>query len=337
MLSSNFFFRSMSRRSITKVILASPRGFCAGVARAVRTVEDTLDIFGAPVYIKHEIVHNKTVVKSLEDRGAITVDSAEAIPENAIVVFSAHGSPPEDFEIARKKHCTIIDATCPLVNKVHLEMHRFMKDGYSVVYIGHKGHPEGIGVIGEAMHAYGKTVPLIETKSDIESLRIDNNEKLAYLTQTTLSIPETAEIIQVLTKKYPHIVAPPGKDICYATTNRQKAVSEIAERSDIVLIVGSKNSSNSTRLAETARTKGKPAHLIDSAKDIDPAWFDNTQTVGISAGASAPESRVQEVAEYFKNLGATLEEHVTTTESTRFMEPFELKEMKEKSLRKRAS
>ena len=318
---------------IQKVILASPRGFCAGVARAVKTVEDTLDIFGAPVYIKHEIVHNKTVVKNLEDRGAITVDSAEAIPENAVVVFSAHGSPPEDFEIARKKHCTIIDATCPLVNKVHLEMHRFMKDGYSVVYIGHKGHPEGIGVIGEAMHAYRKTVPLIETKADIETLPFDSHEKLAYLTQTTLSIPETAEIIQALTEKYPHIVAPPGKDICYATTNRQNAVAEIAKLSDIVLIVGSKNSSNSTRLAETARSEKIPAYLIDGASDIDPTWLEGVTTVGVSAGASAPESRVQEVATYFKNLGATIEEHVTTTESTRFMEPFELKEMKETSSR----
>lgn len=327
----------MPQHSIQKVILASPRGFCAGVARAVKTVEDTLDIFGAPVYIKHEIVHNKTVVKNLENRGAITVDSAEAIPENAVVVFSAHGSPPEDFEIANQKGCTIIDATCPLVNKVHLEMHRFMKDGYSVVYIGHKGHPEGIGVIGEAAHAYGKTVPLIETKADIETLPFDANEKLAYLTQTTLSIPETADIIQALTEKYPHIVAPPGKDICYATTNRQNAVAEIAKLSDIVLIVGSKNSSNSTRLAETARSEKIPAHLIDGASDIDPAWLKDATTVGISAGASAPESRVQEVATYFKNLGATIEEHVTTTESTRFMEPFELKEMKEKYSRKRAS
>ena len=314
---------------ITKVILASPRGFCAGVARAVKTVEDTLDIFGAPVYIKHEIVHNKTVVKTLEARGAITVDGAEAIPDNAVVVFSAHGSPPEDFEIAREKHCTVIDATCPLVNKVHLEMHRFMKDGYSVVYIGHKGHPEGKGVIGEAVHSYGKTVPLIETKADIEALHFDSDEKLAYLTQTTLSVTETASLIQALTEKYPDIVAPPGKDICYATTNRQKAVAEIAELSDIILIVGSKNSSNSTRLAETARATGTPAFLIDSASDIEPAWLEGVTIVGISAGASAPESRVQEVAEHFKNLGATIEEHVATTESTRFMEPAELKKMKE--------
>ena len=323
----------MPKNPIKKVVLASPRGFCAGVARAVKTVEDALAIFGAPVYIKHEIVHNKTVVKNLEDRGAITVDSAETIPENSVVVFSAHGSPPEDFEIAKQKDCTIIDATCPLVNKVHLEMHRFMKDGYSVVYIGHKGHPEGIGVVGVATHFYRKTVPIIETRADIEALHFDRHEKLAYLTQTTLSIPETTDIIQALTEKYPHIVAPPSKDICYATTNRQNAVAEIAKLSDIVLIVGSKNSSNSTRLAETARAKGKPTHLIDSADDIDPAWFESMETLGISAGASAPESRVQEIVKYFKNLGATIEECIITRETTRFAEPRELTHVKkEKSL-----
>lgn len=320
----------MLESSIQKVLLASPRGFCAGVARAVKTVEDTLDIFGAPVYIKHEIVHNKTVVKNLEDRGAITVDSAEAIPENAVVVFSAHGSPPEDFEIARKKNCTVIDATCPLVNKVHLEMHRFIKEGYSVVYIGHKGHPEGRGVIGEAMHGYKKTIPIVETIVDIETLHFEENVKLAYLTQTTLSVTETEAIIRALREKYPHIVAPPGKDICYATTNRQSAVRALAKVSDIVLIVGSKNSSNSTRLAETALSEHIPAHLIDGADDIDLAWLENVTTVGISAGASAPESRVREVATYFENRGATIEEYIVTQESTRFVEPRELATIKAK-------
>lgn len=323
----------MPQSSIQKILLASPRGFCAGVARAVKTVEDTLDIFGAPVSIKHEIVHNKTVVKNLEDRGAVTVNSAEAIPENAVVVFSAHGSPPEDFEIAKKKNCTIIDATCPLVNKVHLEMHRFMREGFSVVYIGHKGHPEGRGVIGEAQHHYNKTVPIVESASDIDTLSFAENTKLAYLTQTTLSVTETEDVIRALREKYPRIEAPPGKDICYATTNRQKAVAEIARRSDIVLIVGSKNSSNSTRLAETARTEGKPAFLIDSTGDIDPAWLEGVTTVGVSAGASAPESRVQEVAKYFENRGATIEELFTVTETTRFIEPVELTRIKkEKSL-----
>ncbi|MFZ1735453.1 MAG: 4-hydroxy-3-methylbut-2-enyl diphosphate reductase [Candidatus Moraniibacteriota bacterium] len=313
---------------IQKVLLAGPRGFCAGVARAVKVVEDCLDIFGAPVYIKHEIVHNKTVVKNLEDRGAITVDSAEATPEHSVVVFSAHGSPPEDYEIARAKNCTVIDATCPLVNKVHLEMHRFLKDGFSVIYIGHKGHPEGIGVIGEALHAYGKIVPIIESVADIKSLPFEKDEKLAYLTQTTLSITETEDIIRALTEKYPNITAPPGKDICYATTNRQSAVRALAKVSDIVLIVGSKNSSNSTRLAETARAENVPAYLIDSADDINPAWLKETKVVGVSAGASAPESRVQEVAEYFKKLGATIEEFTTVAETTRFIEPRELTRIK---------
>jgi len=317
----------MSQISIQKVLLASPRGFCAGVARAVKTVEDTLDIFGAPVYIKHEIVHNKTVVENLETRGAITVDSAEEIPENAVVVFSAHGSPPEDFEIARKKNCTVIDATCPLVNKVHLEMHRFLKDGYSVVYIGHKGHPEGRGVIGEALPS-GKTIPIIESVADIESLSFGENDKIAYLTQTTLSITETEAIIQALRKKYPHIVAPPGKDICYATTNRQSAVRALAGICDLVLIVGSKNSSNSTRLTETARAENIPAYLIDSASNIDPAWLEGIATVGVSAGASAPESRVQEVAEYFKHLCAIVKEFTTINEITQFAEPKTLTRIK---------
>lgn len=320
----------MPESSIQKVLLASPRGFCAGVARAVKTVEECLDIFGAPVYIKHEIVHNKTVVKNLEDRGAITVDSAEAIPEYAVVVFSAHGSPPEDFEIARTKNCTVIDATCPLVNKVHLEMHRFLKDGFSVVYIGHKGHPEGIGVIGEAHRHYNTTVPIVESLSDIDALSFASNEKLAYLTQTTLSLTETDAIIRALTEKFPDIVAPPGKDICYATTNRQTAVRALAKKSDLVLIVGSKNSSNSTRLAEAARSEDVPAYLVDGVDNIDPAWFENITTVGISAGASAPESRVQEIAEYFKNLGATVEEFVTAQESARFPEPRELAQIKSK-------
>ena len=314
----------MPKMSVQKVLLAGPRGFCAGVARAVKVVEDCLDIFGAPVYIKHEIVHNKTVVKNLEVRGAITVEDALAIPENSVVVFSAHGSPPEDFEIARKKNCTVIDATCPLVNKVHLEMHRFMKENFSVVYIGHKGHPEGIGVIGEALHAYRKIVPIIESVADIDALVFGANEKLAYLTQTTLSVIETEEIIRTLTEKYPNIVAPPGKDICYATTNRQGAVTALAKNSDLVLIVGSKNSSNSTRLAETARAFEKPAYLIDGADDIVPAWLEGVATVGISAGASAPESRVQEVAEYFKHLGATVEVFETVKETARFPEPTEL-------------
>ncbi len=315
---------------IQKVLLASPRGFCAGVARAVKVVEDCLDIFGAPVYIKHEIVHNKTVVKNLEDRGAITVESAEAIPDNTVVVFSAHGSPPEDYEIARAKNCTVIDATCPLVNKVHLEMHRFLKDSYSVVYIGHKGHPEGIGVIGEALHAYGKIVPIIESVTDTKLLNFENDEKIAYLTQTTLSITETEDIIRALIEKYPNIAASPGKDICYATTNRQSAVRTLAHVSDLILIVGSKNSSNSTRLAETARAENIPAHLIDSASDIDPAWLEGIATIGVSAGASAPESRVQEIARYFENFGAIVEEFTTIRETTRFAEPPELTAIKKR-------
>lgn len=319
----------MSKTSVQKVLLVRPRGFCAGVARAVKTVEDCLDIFGAPVYVKHEIVHNKTVVQGLADRGAITVERAEDIPENSVVVFSAHGSPPEDYEIARKRGCTIIDATCPLVNKVHLEMHRFMKQGFAVVYIGHRGHPEGVGVIGEARRFYDKFVPIVERVDEIEALAFGADEKLAYLTQTTLNIPETQEMIRALQEKYPDIVAPPGKDICYATTNRQTAVRALAKISDCILIIGSKNSSNSVRLAEAAAASGTPAHLIDSVDDIDPAWFDRVATVGVSAGASAPESRVLEVADYFKNLGAIIEECTIIKEDITFTEPAELAAIKQ--------
>ncbi len=313
---------------IQKVLLASPRGFCAGVARAVRTVEDTLDIFGAPVYIKHEIVHNKTVVKDLEDRGAITVENTELIPENAVVVFSAHGSPPEDFEIAKRKSCTVIDATCPLVSKVHLEILRFLKEGYSVVYIGHKGHPEGIGVTGEARHSFGVDIPIVETEEDIEQLSLSRDKKIACLTQTTLSITETESLIEKLREKFPDIVLPPGKDICYATTNRQAAVRTLAKSSDIVLIIGSKNSSNSTRLAETAQSEGVRSFLIDGKRDIDPQWFEEAKTVGISAGASAPESKVEEVVEYFQSRGAIVEELSVTRESAVFPEPASLASIK---------
>ncbi|QQS21411.1 MAG: 4-hydroxy-3-methylbut-2-enyl diphosphate reductase [Candidatus Moraniibacteriota bacterium] len=313
-----------------KILLASPRGFCAGVSRAVKTVEDALALFGPPVYIKHEIVHNATVVKDLERRGAVTVENAKSIPEHSVVVFSAHGSPPQDYEIAREKQCTLIDATCPLVSKVHLEMHRFLKDGFSVLYIGHKNHPEGIGVMGEAKHHAGKDIPLIESEEDVERLSFLPEEKLAFLTQTTLSLSETEKIIAALKRKYPHIVAPPGKDICYATTNRQNAITSLAKKCDLILVIGSKNSSNSNRLAETARAEGVPAFLIDGAEDIDPAWLEQKHTVGISAGASAPESRVQDVVSFFKKQGASVENHTFIVESTRFPDPPELKKLWER-------
>ncbi|MCA9365021.1 MAG: 4-hydroxy-3-methylbut-2-enyl diphosphate reductase [Candidatus Moranbacteria bacterium] len=314
--------------NVSKIILAKPRGFCAGVARAVKVVEDCLEIFGAPVYVKHEIVHNKTVVADLSARGAVTVEDVRDIPEGAVVVFSAHGSPPEHYDIAGKKGATLIDATCPLVTKVHIEVHRYLKDGYKIVYIGHKGHVEGVGVLGEAKK-YGVEIPLIESVSDAQSLPFSSQDKLAFLTQTTLSVSETKEIITALREKYPQIVSPSAQDICYATTNRQKAVSLLAKNCDIVLVLGSVTSSNSTRLAETARAQGCEAHLIDNALAIDDEWFsDAVHTVGVTAGASAPERVVQEVVEHFTQNGAQVEELEAVSEKMHFIEPLELSKIK---------
>ncbi len=306
---------------VRKVLLASPRGFCAGVARAVKAVEDTLVLFGSPVYVKHEIVHNRHVVADLEKKGAVTIEDLSEAPDGAVVVFSAHGSPPRHYEEAKRRGMRLIDATCPLVTKVHLEVQRFFKDDYAIVYIGHKGHIEGIGVRAEAV---GHDIPIVETVEDVEKLDIGRPEKLVYLTQTTLSVDDTSIVIEALKKKYPQIVAPPLEDICYATTNRQGAVKELAQASDLVLILGSKTSSNSTRLMETARAQGTAAHLIDDASHIEGAWLDGVETVGISAGASAPEHLVQGVVEYFVSRGATLEDFLVKDENMKFAEPLEL-------------
>lgn len=311
----------MEEITVKKILLASPRGFCAGVARAVRAVEDTIQIFGAPVYVKHEIVHNKHVVKGLEDKGAITIENLEGAPDGAVVVFSAHGSPPEHYIEAKRRGMRLIDATCPLVTKVHLEVQRFLKDGYEIIYIGHRGHIEGIGVLGEAN---GKEIPLIETVSDVEKLDIGNPEKLIYLTQTTLSIDDTREVIAALKQKYPQIVAPPMEDICYATTNRQDAVKALAKAAPLVLIVGSTSSSNSTRLMETARAYGAASYLVDDVTHLDTEWFRGVETVGISAGASAPEKLVQEIVEKLSSFGAEVVDFVVKPETMKFSEPLEL-------------
>lgn len=311
----------MEEITVKKILLASPRGFCAGVARAVRAVEDTIQIFGAPVYVKHEIVHNKHVVKDLEAKGAITVENLADVPDGAVVVFSAHGSPPEHYIEARHRGMRLIDATCPLVTKVHLEVQRFLKDGYEIIYIGHYGHIEGIGVLGEAG---GKEIPLIETVSDVEKLNIGNPEKLVYLTQTTLSIDDTRGVIDALKQKYPQIASPPLEDICYATTNRQDAVKALAKVAPLVLIVGSTSSSNSTRLMETARAYGAVSYLVDDVTHLDTEWFRGVETVGISAGASAPEKLVQEIVEKLSSLGAEVVDFIVKPETMKFSEPLEL-------------
>lgn len=308
-------------KNVRKVLLASPRGFCAGVARAVKAVEDTLEIFGAPVYVKHEIVHNKHVVEALEKKGAITIEELSEAPDGSVVVFSAHGSPVAHYTEARARGMRLIDATCPLVTKVHLEVQRFLKDGYSIVYIGHQGHIEGVGVLGEAPDV---TIPIVETVADVEKLDIGSPEKLVYLTQTTLSIDDTKKVIEALQKRYPQIVAPPLEDICFATTNRQTAVKALAKECDLVLIVGSQSSSNSTRLMETANALGTRSYLIDDVKDIDVSWFEGVEVVGMSAGASAPEHLVQGVVAFITSQGATVEDFVVKPETMKFAEPLEL-------------
>lgn len=308
-------------QSVQKILLASPRGFCAGVARAVKAVEDTLEIFGAPVYVKHEIVHNKHVVADLEKKGAVTIEDLSEAPEGAVVVFSAHGSPPEHYTEAKARGMRLIDATCPLVTKVHLEVQRFLKDGYAIVYIGHKGHIEGIGVLGEAL---GTPVPLIETVEDVARLDIGQPEKLVYLTQTTLSLDDTKAVIEALQKKYPQIVAPPLEDICYATTNRQTTVKALVKECNLVLIVGSQTSSNSKRLMETVNALGTTAYLVDDVSDVNPLWFQDVAVVGMSAGASAPEHLVQEIIAHIAAHGAIVEDFIVRPETMKFAEPLEL-------------
>jgi 4-hydroxy-3-methylbut-2-enyl diphosphate reductase len=313
----------MKLSSVKKVIVASPRGFCAGVSRAVKAVEDTIEIFGAPVYVKHQIVHNKYVVEALEKKGAVTIEEVSEIPDGGVAVFSAHGSPPAHFTEARSRGIRVIDATCPLVTKVHLEMQRFVRDGFEVLYIGHVGHAEGVGVIGEAP---GKKIPMVETVADVERLDIGNPEKIAYLTQTTLSIRDTSIIIGALKRKYPQIVAPPLSDICYATTNRQEAVRELARVVDLVLILGSRNSSNSTRLMETASSEDARAYLIEDSFALEAIPLDGIERIGVSAGASAPEEVVSSVVDYFVARGATREDFITQTETMSFAEPLEITE-----------
>ncbi len=309
--------------NIKKVITVEPRGFCAGVARSINVVEDCLKIFGAPVYIKHAIVHNKTVVADLEQKGAVTVESVEDIPNGAIAVFSAHGSPPEHFEQAKKRNIHIIDATCPLVTKVHMEMIKFLNNGYKVVYIGHKGHVEGLGVVGEAIKM-GFNVPVLESVADVKKLDFSIEDKLAFLTQTTLSIVETDKIINALKKKYPYIIEPPATDICYATTNRQNAIRALSQKVDIIFVIGSKTSSNSNRLVEVAKQNGCKAYLIDTVEEISEKWLNGFEIVGISAGASAPEYRVKEVVDFFVDKGAIHDKLSITEENMQFTEPVEL-------------
>ncbi len=305
-----------------KILLASPRGFCAGVNMAIETLETAIRLHGTPIYVYHEIVHNKHVVDRFTRDGAVFVDRVEEVPEGAVLLFSAHGVAPQVRRVAAERRIRAIDATCPLVTKVHLEAIKYARQGYRILLIGHEGHDEVIGTIGQAPDAF----TLVETAEDVESLPFGPDDKLAYLTQTTLSVDDASRIINRLKAQFPQIVGPPKDDICYATQNRQEAVRLLSEGADHVLVLGSQNSSNSQRLAELARDNGIAAHLIDGASEIDPAWFTGDETVVITAGASAPESVVQDCVRWLQErFGADVEERTIRSEDVYFPLPKELR------------
>jgi 4-hydroxy-3-methylbut-2-en-1-yl diphosphate reductase len=305
-----------------KVLLAAPRGYCAGVDRAVQTVERALEVHGAPVYVRKEIVHNRHVVEELAKRGAIFVDQETEVPEGAVVVFSAHGVSPAVHENAAGRNLRTIDATCPLVTKVHVSARRFAAQGYTMVMIGHAGHEEVEGTMGEAPDS----IVLIETADEVAALEVADPEKVAFITQTTLSVDETAATIEALRAKFPSIVSSKSDDICYATTNRQIAVKQLAAECDLVLVIGSTNSSNSNRLVEVAREHGAASHLIDNRSQVDEAWLEGVGTVGITSGASAPEELVEQLVDFFRERGADdVGELRTVHEDVRFMLPKEIR------------
>ncbi len=305
-----------------KILLASPRGFCAGVNMAIESLDLAIQAFGTPVYVYHEIVHNKYVVDTFREKGAIFVDDLSEVPEGAHLLFSAHGVSPEVRRIARERKLFAIDATCPLVTKVHLEAIRFAKGGFTIVLIGHEGHDEVVGTMGEAPHA----IALVESEQDVDRLHVDDPDKLAYLTQTTLSVDDAQRIIRRLKARFPNIQGPPKEDICYATQNRQEAVGKLAIEADVVLVVGSQNSSNSQRLCELAREHGRQAYLVDGPQDIDPQWLSDAKSVLLTAGASAPESLVEDCIEFLQDrYGAELIPRVIRREEVHFPLPRELR------------
>jgi 4-hydroxy-3-methylbut-2-enyl diphosphate reductase len=307
----------MTEQSIARpkleILLAAPRGFCAGVDRAIQIVELALERHGAPVYVRHEIVHNKFVVDSLRDKGAVFVKELDEVPQGGHVVFSAHGVPKSVPEDARNRQLDYLDATCPLVSKVHRQAERQVEAGRHILFIGHEGHPEVIGTFGQVPSG---AMTLIETVEDAESAAVVDSDNLAFLTQTTLSVDDTAEIVAILQRRFPSIVGPKGEDICYATSNRQASVKAIAGRCDLVLVIGAPNSSNSLRLVEVAERAGTPSRLVQRAEDIDFAWLKGVKTLGITAGASAPEVLVRQFIRRLSEAYDVSEEQVTTAEES---------------------
>jgi 4-hydroxy-3-methylbut-2-enyl diphosphate reductase len=309
--------------TVEKLLLAAPRGYCAGVDRAVQTVERTLDEHGPPVYVRKQIVHNRHVVELLTERGAVFVEDIGEVPAGAITVFSAHGVAPSVRTAARERGLQTIDATCPLVTKVHREAARFARDGYTIVLVGHDGHEEVEGTMGEAP----ERIVLVQSERDVDVLEVEDPERIAYVTQTTLSVDETDAIVARLRERFPQIVGPRTDDICYATTNRQAAVKQLAGNCDVMLVIGSRNSSNSVRLVEVARDCGTDAHLVDNASEVREEWLAGKRVVGISSGASAPENLVSELVDYFRARGVSdVSEVDVIREDVRFMLPKPVRE-----------
>ena len=313
---------SAARSAPKRVLLAAPRGYCAGVDRAVQAVERALDLHGPPVYVRKEIVHNKHVVEELAERGAIFVEQETEVPEGELVVFSAHGVAPKVHENARQRQLQTIDATCPLVTKVHVEARKFAEEDYTIILVGHEGHEEVEGTTGEAP----ASIVLVQTAEDVDELEVEDPDQVAYITQTTLSVDETMEIISRLRERFPNIVGPKSDDICYATTNRQIAVKQLARECDLVLVIGSTNSSNSNRLVEVAREHGASSHLIDNSLQVREEWLRGVEAVGITSGASAPEELVEQLVAFFRDRGAEeVAELRTVDEDVRFMLPKEIR------------
>lgn len=308
-----------------KILLANPRGFCAGVDRAISIVELALEIHGAPIYVRHEVVHNRFVVDGLKAKGAIFVEELDEVPDDAIVIFSAHGVSQAVRQEAKRRGLKVFDATCPLVTKVHMQVARASRKGTKAILIGHEGHPEVLGTMGQYDNEEGG-IYLVESVEDIANLPVSNQDELTFMTQTTLSIDDTSGVIEALKEKYPAIQGPRKNDICYATTNRQQAVRELAKQSQLVLVIGSKNSSNSNRLAELASRMGVQSRLIDGPEDIDASWLEGVETIGITAGASAPEVLVQSVILHLQGLGVTEVANLEGLEENMFFEvPKELR------------
>jgi 4-hydroxy-3-methylbut-2-en-1-yl diphosphate reductase len=319
------FSRSVNERVMPKygsypkkVLLSNPRGFCAGVDRAIEVVKMALELYDPPIYVRKQIVHNKHVIESLSTKGAVFVDKIDQVPDRSVLIFSAHGVAPEVASKAARKHLQVINATCPLVTKVHVEVRRFARQGLSILLVGHEGHDEVVGTIGEA----AGQIHLVRNEAEAESVQVADPNRVAVTTQTTLSVDDTASILDILRRRFPKLVTPSSDDICYATQNRQGAVKLIAERADLVLVLGSDNSSNSERLCEVARAAGTQAYLIDDASEIQPAWLEGAEVVGITAGASAPENLVQDLVVYFKAMGVKeVEEIEFTREQVTFTLP----------------